>query len=225
MDVIAFLQTTPLAKNLPEAQLKTLAKSASEKQCRAGQLIIGEGHGVNAVYIVVQGTVKMSKSAHDGREQTLYLLRPRELFGICAAFSDCIFPANAVTLEKSTLLVIPGKVLEDLSKKDPTILRNMLSILSDRLKESMSLIESLSLMETPKRVASFLLFSNLKKACITGAIAKLEISQRELAKMLGTTPETISRVLKKLEKEKIIQLEGKNIRILNCEALEELATG
>jgi len=225
MDVIAFLQATPLAKNLSEAQLEVLARSTSEKHYRAGQLIIGEGHRVSAVYIVAQGTVKMSKNAHNGKEQTLYLLRPKELFGMCAAFSDCIFPANAMTLEKSTLLSVPGTVLEDLSKKDPTILRNILFILSNRLKESMSLIESLSLMETPKRVASFLLFSNLKQTCSTGAVAKLEISQRELSKMLGTTPETISRVLKKLEGEKIIQVEGKNIRILNCEALEELATG
>lgn len=225
MNVIATLQATPLANNLSETQMETLAKSASEKQYRPGQLIIGEGHRIDAVYIVVEGTVKMSKSAHDGKEQTLYLLRPRELFGMCAAFSDCIFPANAITLKKSTLLAVPNKVLDDLSKKDPTILRNILSILSNRLKESMSLIESLSLMETPKRVASFLLFSNLKQACTTGAVAKLEISQRELAKMLGTTPETISRVLRKLEREEIIHLEGKNIRIFNCEALKELATG
>ena len=69
MNVIAALQATPLANNLSEAQLETLAKSALEKQYRAGQLIIGEGHRINAVYIVVQGTVKMSKSAHDGKEQ------------------------------------------------------------------------------------------------------------------------------------------------------------
>ncbi|MBT8490600.1 MAG: helix-turn-helix domain-containing protein, partial [Deltaproteobacteria bacterium] len=83
----------------------------------------------------------------------------------------------------------------------------------------------LSLMEVPKRVAYFLLFSNLKQTCSKGAIAKLTISQRELSKILGTTPETISRVLKKLTGENIIRVTGRNIRILDCEALEELATG
>ncbi len=225
MDILSFLKKTSIGKSLSETQIKSLAKSSTKKDYRAGQFIVGDGNEIRNLYIVVRGTVKMSKSSHDGKEQTLCILGPGQLFGMCAFFSDSIFPANAMTLEKSTLLVIPGKVLDDLSKKDPVILRSMISILSQRLKESMLLIESLSLMETPKRVASFLLFSNLQKACTTGAVTKLEISQREMAKMLGTTPETICRILKKLERGKIIQLEGKNIRIFNCEALEDIATG
>ena len=225
MDVISFLRTIPFAQNLSEAQVETLAKSSQEKKYRAGQLIVGEKHEISAFYIVASGTVKMFKSSHDGKEQTLCLLGPGELFGMCAAFSDYIFPANAMTLEKSTLLVVPDKVLKDLSKKDPTILFNMLFILSNRLKECMFLIESLSLMEVPKRVAYFLLFSNLKQDCSKGDIAKLAISQRELSKILGTTPETISRVLKKLAEENIIRVKGRNIHILDCEVLEELATG
>ena len=225
MDTLSFLQNTPLGKSLSETQMEILAKSATEKKYRAGQFIVGDGHEIRDFYMVVKGTVKMSKSSHDGKEQTLCLLGPGQLFGMCAVFSDCLFPANAMTLEKSTLLLVPDTVLKDLAREDPTILFNMLSILSDRLKEAMLLIESLSLMEVPKRVAYFLLFSNLKNTCSEGAIAKLAISQRELSKILGTTPETISRVLKKLVEENIIRVRGRSIRIINCEALEELATG
>jgi len=225
MNVISFLQSTSLGKCLSEAQMEILAKSVIEKKYRAGQFIVGDGQEIRDFYIVASGTIKMSKSSHDGKEQILCLLGPGQLFGMCAVFSDYIFPANAMTLEKSTLLVIPDTVLKDLAREDPTILFNMLFILSSRLKEAMLLIESLSLMEVPKRVAYFLLFSNLKHACSEGAIAKLTISQRELSKILGTSPETISRVLKKLAGENIIRVTGRNIRILDCEALEELATG
>ena len=225
MDIKSFLRTTPLSENLSEAQLEILANSSREKKYRTGQLIVGERHETRTFCMVTSGTVKMFKSSHDGKEQTLSLLGPGDLFGMCAVFSDYIFPANAMTLEKSTLLMFPGTVLEDLSKKDPTILFNMLSILSNRLKESMALIESLSLMEAPKRVASFLLCSSLKKSCRSGAVAELAISQRELSKILGTTPETLSRVLKKLSGENILRVTGRKIRILDCEALEELATG
>jgi len=225
MDILSFLQSTSLGKSLSEAQMEILAKSAIEKKYRAGQSIVGDGHEIRDFYIVARGTIKMSKSAHDGKEQILCLLGPGQLFGMCAVFSDYIFPANAMTLEKSTLLVVPDTVFKDLAREDPTILFNMLSILSVRLKEAMLLIESLSLMDTPKRLACFLLFSHLKHTCSEGDIAKLAISQKELSKILGTTPETISRVLKKLAAEKIIRVTGRNIRILSCEALEELATG
>ncbi len=225
MDIISFLRTTPLSRNLSEDQLQILAQSAREKRCRAGQLIIGERNEIRTFFIVAAGRVKMFKSSSDGKEQTLYLLGPGEMFGMCAAFSDSIFPANAMTLEETTLLILPGTVIEDLAKKDPTVLFNLIFILSGRLKESMSLIESLSLMETPQRVASFLLFSGLKKDCREGEIAELTISQRELSKILGTTPETLSRILKKLAGENIIEVTGRKIRVLDCEALEELATG
>ena len=225
MDIINFLRTIPLSRNLPEEQLEILAKAAREKRYRAGQLILSEMDETRTFFIVASGMVKMFKSSTNGKEQILYLLGPGEMFGMCAAFSDFIFPANIMTLEESTLLIFPGTVLEYLAKKDPTILFNMISILSCRLKECMSLIESLSLMEAPQRVASFLLFSSLKKNCREGEIAKLTITQRELSKILGTTPETLSRILKKLAGEKIIRVTGKNICILDCEALEELATG
>jgi len=225
MDIINFLRTIPLSRNLPEEQLEILANSAREKRYRAGQLILSEMDETRTFFIVASGMVKMFKSSTNGKEQILYLLGPGEMFGMCAAFSDYIFPANIMTLEESTLLTFPGTVLEYLAKTDPTILFNMISILSCRLKECMSLIESLSLMEAPQRVASFLLFSSLKKNCREGEIAKLTITQRELSKILGTTPETLSRILKKLAGEKIIRVTGKNICILDCEALEELATG
>ena len=223
--MMSFLQSTSLGKCLSETQMEILAKSVIEKKYRAGQLIVGNGHEIHDFYIVVSGTIKMSKSSHDGKEQILCLLEPGQLFGMCAVFSDYIFPANAVALEKSTLLVIPDTVLKNLAGEDPMILYNILFILSSRLKEAMLLIESLSLMEVPKRVAYFLLFSNLKHTCSEGAISELTISQRELSKILGTTPETISRVLKKLAEENILRVKGRSIHILDCVALEELATG
>jgi len=225
MDIVTFLRTIPFSKNLPEEQLEILAKSARKKRYRAGQLIISEMNETRTFFIVASGKIKMFKSSSDGKEQTLYLLGPGEMFGMCAAFSDSIFPANAMALEESTLLLFPDTVLEYLAKQDPTILFNLIFILSCRLKESMSLIGSLSLMETPQRVASFLLFSSLKKDCRKGEVAKLTITQRELSKILGTTPETLSRILKKLARENIIRVTGRNICILDCEALEELATG
>ena len=225
MDVISFLRTVPLSGNLPEDQLEILAQSAREKKYRAGQLVIGERDEAHTFFMVASGRVKMFKGSHDGKEQTFYLLGPGELFGMCAVFSDCIFPVNVITLEESTLLIFPAKVLEDLARHDPAILFNMIFILSCRLKESISLIESLSLMEAPQRVASFLLFSSLKKDCREGEVAELAISQRELSKVLGTAPETLSRILKRLAGENIIRVTGRNIRVLDCEALEELATG
>lgn len=225
MGMHSFLRTISLGNNLSEEQLDILVQSSRKKRYRSGQLVFCEKDESRCFFVVMSGTVKLFKSSPDGKEQTLYLLGPGELFGMCAAFSDSVFSANAMALEESTILIFPGDVLDIMALKDPTILFNMISILSCRLKESMALIEALSLMETPQRVASFLLFSILKKDCREGDNTEIAISRREMSKIIGTAPETLSRVLKMMASEKIISIQGRNIRILDCEELEGMARG
>ena len=83
------------------------------------------------------------------REQTLYLLGPGDPFGMCTAFAIDSFPVNAMALEESGILLIPGQIMETIAMKEPRLLLNIIQVLSDRLKESMTLIESLSLKEIP----------------------------------------------------------------------------
>ncbi len=223
MDTIEFLSSVPLARGLSKEQLKALAGFTRKKKYRARQLIIAENDKIREFYMIARGRVKMFKNSVDGREQTLHLFGPGELFGLCATSSDFIFPANAMALEQSTLLIFPVDMIEALGRKDPTILFNMISVLSCMLKDSMVMIETLSLMKIPQRVASFLLLSTPEKVCSKGDNMELAVNQKEIAKILGTTPETLSRVLKKMVGEHIIEVRGKHIKVLDCESLEELA--
>ena len=223
MDTIEFLRSVPLARGLSKEQLEALASFARKKKYRTKQLIIAENDEIREFYMIVRGRVKMFKNSVDGREQILYLFGPGELFGVCATSSDFIFPANAMALEQSTLLIFPIDAVEALGRQDPTILFNMISVLSCMLKDSMSMIETLSLMKIPQRVASFLLLSTPEKACSKGDNMELAVNQKEIARILGTTPETLSRILKKMMVEHIIEVKGKQIKVLDCESLEELA--
>ncbi|MEA2013988.1 MAG: Crp/Fnr family transcriptional regulator [Thermodesulfobacteriota bacterium] len=223
MEIIEFLGSVPLTRGLSREQIETLSGFAHKKEYCAKQIVIAENDIIHGFYMIVRGTVKMFKNSADGREQTLYLLVPGELFGMCAISSDFIFPANAMTLEQSTILIFPADAIETLGRQDPAILFNMISVLSCMLKDSMSMIETLSLMKIPQRVASFLLFSILKKDCREGDDMNLAVNQKEVAKILGTTPETLSRVLKKMMVDQTIDVKGKHIRVLDCKSLEKLA--
>jgi len=223
MNTVEFLSSVPLAKGLSKEQLEALAGFTREKKYRARQLIVAENDKISEFYMIVEGMVKMFKNSVDGREQTLHLFGPGELFGMCATSSDFIFPANAIALEQSTLLIFSVDGIEILGRQDPTILFNMISVMSCMLKDSMAMVETLSLMRIPQRVASFLLLSTPEKACSKGDNVELAVNQKEMAKILGTTPETLSRILKKMVIERIIDVKGKHIKVLDCESLEELA--
>ena len=112
-------------------------------------------------------------------------------------------------------------VLEDVARQEPSLLFNMILVLSRRLKQSLNLIESLSLKEIPQRLATYLVHSGEQKK--DPDVFELGFSQRELAKILGTTPETLSRIFKKLGSDEVLSVEGRTIRIRDRQALEELA--
>lgn len=225
MDILKQMQRMELFQGVPSEKLKALAEQSRYRTYKAGEMFLGEADPAHAFYVIVSGQVKLYKSSPEGKEQTLNLLGPGDPFGMCTAFAVDSFPANAMALEESRILRIPGPTMEAAAMKEPRLLLNIIQILSLRLKESMTLIESLSLKEIPERLASFLLHALTREG--DGKMNRLEltITQRELAKILGATPEALSRAVRKMSNAGILAMEGRSIRILDREALEELAEG
>jgi CRP/FNR family transcriptional regulator len=99
----------------------------------------------------------------------------------------------------------------------------MLAILSRRLRTFLTLVDNLSLKEVPGRLAAHLLYlSDQERGTDT---LDLDISKGQLAALLGTIPETLSRILGKMSKQRYIGLEGRRVRILDRNGLTELAEG
>ncbi len=225
MDLLEQMQGLPLFQGVPAEKLKALAERALHRRCTAGETIIGEADPVRAFYVVVTGLVKLSKISAEGREQTLNLLGPGEPFGMCTAFAVAPFPVNVTAIGDSSVLLIPGAVMEAVAMQEPRLLVNIIQVLSDRLKESMTLIESLALKEVPQRIASFLVHALREGKGKTADLLELTVTQRELAKILGATPEALSRAFRRLSDAGVLTVEGRSIRILDRKGLDDLAEG
>jgi CRP/FNR family transcriptional regulator, dissimilatory nitrate respiration regulator len=225
MDVLERMRTLDLFQGVPLEKLRVLAERSRCRTYKAGEMFIGEADPAHAFYVVITGQIKLYKSSPEGKEQTLNLLRPGDPFGMCTAFAIDSFPANAMALEASDVLLIPGSVMESIAMGEPCLLLNIIRIISGRLRESMTLIESLSLKDIPQRLAAFLLHGLGREGEKETDRLVLTITQRELAKILGATPEALSRVIRKLSNAKILAMDGRSIRILNREGLVALAEG
>ena len=138
-------------------------------------------------------------------------------------FTGGNFPAHAEALEESRVLFLPRDSFVDLIKRDPSLALNMLGVLSMRLRVFTHQIESLSLKEVPGRLAAYLLL--LSGRDNDAEELRLDIAKGQLASLLGTIPETLSRILGKMSSQGIIEVEGRLIRLLDRAALEELAEG
>lgn len=210
----------PVFEGLPDSQRELLARVAVRRRFAAGQVIARESEKLRAFYVVADGRVKIFRSSPEGREQTFFVFGPGEPFCFCRAFSDEGFYANATALTDVTLLVFPGDVLETLAKQEPSLLFNFILVMSRRLKEAFALIESLSFKEIPERVAAFVLHESEREGRDAFTLAT---THRELAKIVGATPEGLSRAIKKLTSSKVLQVEGREFRILDRKALSAMA--
>jgi len=210
-----------LFRDLPSHHLEAVAAIAVEKRAEKHELIFAEGDPGNGFYIVEKGQVKIYKLSVEGREQILHIFGPGEPFGEVPVFSGDVFPASAEAVEKSVLLYFPRDRFVNLITEDPTLALNMLAVLSLRLRQFTVQIENLSLKEVPGRLAGYLLL--LAEEQKTRSELTLHISKGHLASFLGTIPETLSRILKKMSEQDLIRVDGRKIQIIDYAALETLA--
>jgi CRP-like cAMP-binding protein len=213
----------PLFKDLPAKQLADLAGIVVQKTFKRTETIFSEGDQAAGFYVALAGRVKVFKLSGDGKEQILHIFGPGEPFGEVPVFAGTHFPAYAEALEESTVLFFPRNSFIDLIKQEPSLALNMLAVLSLRLRQFTHLIENLSLKEVPGRLAAYLLY--LSENSNRSDELELDIAKGQLASLLGTIPETLSRILARLISQELIQVNGPKIKILDRRGLEDLAEG
>ncbi len=217
------LTHTPLFGGLSEEQLGQIGKIAVLKQYKRAEAIFWDGDPGNGFYVVLEGRVKIFKTSADGKEQILHIYGPGNPIGEVPVFSGNRFPANAQAIEKSRLLFFPRKDFIDLITCQPSLALNMLAVLSMRLRQFTVQIENLSLKEVPSRLASYLVYLSSEHNGAT--VVELPISKGQLASLLGTIPETLSRIFNKMTQHELIAVEASSISLKNRQALEDLAVG
>ncbi|MCI5223317.1 MAG: Crp/Fnr family transcriptional regulator, partial [Candidatus Electrothrix sp. AR4] len=171
-------------------------------------------------YMVGQGKVKIYKMSLDGREQILHIFGTGEPFGEVPVFNGRPFPANAISMESSSMLFFPRQEFVNLINSTPSLALSMLAVLSMRLRRFAVQVESLSLKEVPGRLAAHLIYLTEEQDRIDQVT--LDIPKGQLASLLGTSPETLSRIFAKMSAEGLIRVNGKKIELLRFEDLSEL---
>lgn len=211
------IESTNLFKGLPQEQIDIILDMTIEKQFVRGETIFFEGDEAEGFYIVTGGQVKVFKMNPLGKEHILHIFGAGEPIGEVPVFHNQPFPASAEALVKSRLIYFPRKDFVNLIEKHPSVSLNMLALLSMRLRQFASQIENLSLKEVPARLANYLIYVSEEQD--NTDTVQLSVSKGQLASLLGTIPETLSRIFAKMSDEGLIRVDGRIITILNREGL------
>jgi CRP/FNR family transcriptional regulator, dissimilatory nitrate respiration regulator len=220
-DLTAFIEAALLFRGLPEDQIRKIAGIAQDRRFKKGDPIFSDGDDGNGFYLMGTGLVKIFKASLDGKEQILHIFGPGEPFGEVPVFTGRHFPASAQAIAESRILFFPRTAFVDLVAAHPSLGLNMLAVLSLRLRQFTTQIENLSLKEVPGRLAAYLLY--LADEQKRKDLVRLSISKGHLASLLGTIPETLSRIFARMTGQGLIEVKGRSIRLLDRDGLSALA--
>lgn len=211
------LKASIIFEGLPSEQIDLVSELTIEKSYGRGENIFFEGDESDGFYIISDGRVKVFKMNPLGKEHILHIFGAGEPIGEVAVFNERPFPASAEALVSSKMLYFRKKDFVDLIKKNPSVSLKMLAVMSLRLRQFANQIENLSLKEVPARLASYLVYATEEQG--GGDTLQLSISKGQLASLLGTIPETLSRIFSKMGDEGLIEVNGKIIKIIDREKL------
>ena len=219
--IFNILSEIPLFNGLPDNQLDAIREIAVEKLFNKDEIIFSEGDEGQGFFVIAEGRVKIYKVSTEGKEQILHIFGPGQPFGEVPVFAGQKFPANAQAIEKIKTLFFQRTAFVHLISDNPSLALNMLAVLSRKLRQFTVQIENLSLKEIPARLASYLIY--LADEHGDEEIVELTISKGQLASLLGTIPETLSRIFAKLSGQHLIRVDGRTITLLDRDGLEDLA--
>lgn len=218
-----------LFSGLDEKERQIIKDFSSIKIYNKGEVIFFETEPYLGFYGVIEGLVKIYKISKEGREHIIHIEYPGSTFAEVPMFetnaekslSDLTYPANAMAIEENTVVIkVPVKPFLEFMKHNSDICFKLLSSLSKRLRFLNTHIESVTLDDVSKRLAKYLLIEIEKNKLKNENFIELEISKYDLASHLGTITETLSRALKKLQANNIIEVNGKKILIKDLSALK-----
>lgn len=216
---IEHLRENPLFGLLSEESLTFLGKQARKTQYQANATIFWEGEPSQGLYWLQSGTLKAVKYSASGKEQILHLIKPGQTFNEVGSFTTLPNPVSVVALVPVQVWLIPGETIRGLIRKDPTFAQSIIDVLSERLRHSVTLVEDLSLRPVMGRLARLI----LDEADGDRLDRPTWYTQNELAARLGTVADVVQRSLRRLEADNLIEVDRREIRVIDREELEKVA--
>nr|WP_320147880.1 Crp/Fnr family transcriptional regulator [uncultured Anaeromusa sp.] len=222
-----YLKQVPLFSDLPPEVLQRIDTVVLERTYKKGESIFMEGEPGQGLHFVRTGRVKIVKTAEDGREHIIKFLKAGEIFAEVLLFNHLPYPAASVAVENSRIGLIRNEDLEMLILENNALALLLIRSLSQRLLYAQQKIKELALQDVPARTAELLLRLSREQGKRDPAgkpLLELPESRQELAGLMGTSRETLSRTLSDFKKRKLISMEGNRIVLLQEEQLIELSS-
>lgn len=221
--ITALLKNVPLFEDFSEEELDSIAPLFHERTYKKGAFLFFEGDVGNEFYLIESGFVKISK-LEDEKEITLALFRDGDFFGEMALVQKGFTrSASAETLERSKIYKLNRNDFHEFMLSSPKLCLNLLEVSMGRLRKANEQIHDLTFLDVRSRILKNIhrLSEDYGKPVQGGLLIDLKLTHQQLANIVGTVRETVTKVLQELQDRKVIVIENKRIIVTNLEKLKQ----
>lgn len=190
---------------------------------KRGDILYQEGNRISGFFCINSGIIKVFKTGFDGKEQIIRFARKGDLIAYRSVLSNEPACTSAKVIEDCQVCFIPSEILISLIKTNPAYALELLKLACHELGEANSFITDIAQKTVRERLAEVLLFLVNDFGLDENLVLNISLTREELANIVGTATESVIRLLSDFKSDKLIELNGRKIKILNIKGLEKIS--
>jgi CRP-like cAMP-binding protein len=209
-------------KSLTKEELSRVSSCKTTRFIKKGEVIFEEGETINGVYCVKDGICKLSKLSENGKDQIVKIIVKGDLLGQRSLVTDESSNLQAIALNDMEVCFIPkSEIINDLQKNSKFSF-DVLKEMAHDLKEADDIIVNMAQKSVRQRLAETLGYIHNNFGTNQDGTLSVVLSREDFANIVGTATESAIRVISQFKKEGLISTKGKQIKIVNLEALKRV---
>ena len=194
-----------------------------EKDFKRGDILYQEGNRISGFFCIHRGIIKVFKTGFDGKEQIIRFAKKGDIIAYRSVLSNELACTSAKVIEDCQVCFIPSEILISFIKTNPSYAIELLKLACHELGEANSFITDIAQKTVRERLAEVLLFLVNDFGLDNDSYLNISLTREELANIVGTATESVIRLLSEFKSDKLVELNGRKIKILNTKGLEKIS--
>jgi len=193
------------------------------RQHKRGEVLYKEGSRISGFYSIHSGIIKVYKTGFDGKEQIIRFAKPGDIIAYRSVLSNEVACTSARVIEDCEVCFIPSELLISMVKSNSTFALELLKLACHELGEANSFITDIAQKTVRERLAEILVLLVNEFGVDEESYLQISLTREELANIVGTATESVIRLLSEFKTDKLVELTGRKIKILNKKGLEKIS--
>jgi CRP-like cAMP-binding protein len=217
------METDAIFRHLTRDEFDMINFEKEFRQYKRGEILYNEGNRISGFYCMNKGIIKVFKTGFDGKEQIIRFAKPGDIIAYRSVLSNESACTSAKVIEDCQVCFIPSEILIKLVKTNSAFAHELLKLACHELGEANSFITDIAQKTVRERLAEIILLLVNDFGLDEQNFLQISLTREELANIVGTATESVIRLLSEFKSDKLVELNGRKIRILNKKGLEKIS--